>query len=253
MRRMALPDPITACALFAVALLAGALNAVAGGATFFTFPALMAAGLPPMVANATNFVALVPGNLAALPAYRAELRAIGRALWPLLAVCGAGGVLGALLLVGLGGGLFERLVPWLMASATALFAFAPRLRRWLAARSLGQGAVWAILFLFSVYGGYFGAGLGQIMLAALILAGYEDFHLANAVKNAVIGWISVLAVAIYGLSAAVAWPEALVMMAGATLGGYGGGTLARHIPQSLLRGGVITFGVALTVFYALRG
>lgn len=231
--------------LFVAGCFAGALNAVAGGATFLTFPALLAAGLPPLVANATNFVALTPSNLSALPAFREELRAEGRALIPLLGVCGTGGVIGAVLLLWLGAGVFEALVPWLMGSATLLFALAPRLRRFVRGRA-GR-SVWGMLFGASVYGGYFGAGLGQIMLSAMILSGHEDFHEANALKNAVIGWISVLTLGIYGLSAAVAWPEALVMMAGATLGGYFGGRLSRLLPQGLLRGVVILFGAGMTV------
>ncbi|WP_406645064.1 sulfite exporter TauE/SafE family protein [Aliisedimentitalea scapharcae] len=235
--------------LFGAGCLAGALNAVAGGATFFTFPVLIASGLPPMVANATNFVALVPSNIAALPAFRDELRAVGRGLIPLLAVCGAGGVLGALLLLWMGAGVFADLVPWLMGTATALFAFAPWLRQQMVRFSLAQAAIWPLLFLFSVYGGYFGAGLGQIMLAALILCGYERFHTANALKNAVIGWISLLAVVIYGFGAAVAWPQALIMMAGATVGGYGGGALSHLVPQRGLRLAMIGFGVVLTTYY----
>jgi uncharacterized membrane protein YfcA len=235
--------------LFAAGCFAGALNAVAGGATFLTFPALLATGLPPLVANATNFVALVPSNIAALPAYRAELRAEGRALIPLLVVCGLGGVAGALLLLWLGGAVFGQLVPWLMGSATLLFALAPWLRRVMAGTALGGAGFWPLLLGFSVYGGYFGAGLGQIMLSAMILSGREDFHAANALKNAVIGWISVLALVVYGFSTAVAWPQALVMMAGATLGGYMGGRMARLLPQRLLRGVVIAFGAALTIWY----
>ncbi|MBE1284801.1 MAG: TSUP family transporter [Rhodobacteraceae bacterium] len=235
--------------LFVAGCLAGGLNAVAGGATFFTFPALIASGLPPLTANATNFVALVPSNIAALPAFRTELRAEGRALLPLLAVCGVGGVLGAVLLLWLGGGVFERLVPWLMGSATLLFAWAPALRRRFGGQAIRPAVIWGMLFGFSIYGGYFGAGLGQIMLAAMVLSGRDDFHMANALKNAVIGWISVLALVVYGVGAAIAWPQALVMMAGAAIGGYWGGTLSRVVPQRVLRAVVIVFGAVLTVYY----
>ena len=244
--------------LLAAGLFAGALNAIAGGATFFTFPALMLTGLPPLVANATNFVALAPSNIAALPAFRAELRRIGRALIPLLAVGGLGGLLGALALLWLGAGLFASAVPWLMATATLLFAGAPHLRKWFQARSRGwagsgSAPTLVLLFVFSVYGGYFGAGLGQIILAALIISGHGDFHAANALKNAVIAAISLTSVAIYALSGVVAWPEAGIMLTGATLGGFFGGRYSRLVPQLILRRLVITFGLFLTTYYFFFG
>ena len=240
--------------LFATGVAAGALNAVAGGATFFTFPALILSGLPPLVANATNFVALVPSNFAALPAYRSELNALGKALVAPLAVGGAGGLLGALALVGLGGDLFATAVPYLMGCATFIFAAAPRIRRSLERRSRppeaggGLGAL-LLLFAFSVYGGYFGAGLGQIVLAALVLAGYDDFHVANALKNGVIAAISLPCLAVYGFSGAVSLPHAIAMMLGAAIGGYLGGAVSKRLPQKALRTAVIVFGAFLTVYY----
>lgn len=242
--------------LFLAGAVGGAASAIAGGASFFTFPALILAGLPPLVANATNFVGLVPANLAALPAYRHELRAIGRGLVAPFAAGGLGGIAGALLLIGLGADVFTGAVPWLIGFATLLFALAPRLRLLIVRRTGGrQGhglAGLASLFLLSVYGGYFGAGLGQIMLAALILMGEGDFHRANALKNAVIGFVSVIACTIYVAGGSVHWPYALVVMAGATLGGYAGGALARKVPVLLLRRVVIGVGVVLTAAAFLK-
>lgn len=242
--------------LFGAGIVAGTLNAVAGGATFFTFPALVYSGLPPLVANATNFVALVPSNVAALPAFRAELKALGRKLVAPIATGAVGGLAGALLLVSLGAGLFESAVPYLMGFATILFAAAPAIRRAVEKRRAAYRAKAAfapllLLFVFSVYGGYFGAGLGQIILAALILSGHDDFHVTNALKNAVIAAISLLSVAVYGLSGAVSLPHAVVMMIGAAVGGYLGGSLSRHVPQFALRVGVICFGALLTAYYFL--
>lgn len=239
-----------ALALFAVGTLAGAVSAVAGGASFFTFPVLILSGLSPLAANATNFVALIPSNLAALPAYRAELAEIGRGLWPPLLLGALGGAVGAVLLTAMGAATFEAAVPWLLASATALFALAPTLRR-LALRFLRPrpGRRWMAalgLFLMSVYGGYFGAGLGQIMLAALILVGYGDFLQANALKNAVIGALSLIASVIYVFGGAVSWPHAAAVAAGAALGGFLGGAGSRVIPQAILRWAVIAMGVAMT-------
>ena len=241
----------TIAALFGMGVLAGAVSAIAGGASFFTFPVLILSGLPPLAANATNFVALIPSNIAALPAYRKELGAMGRALWPPMAIAVIGGGTGALLLMLASAEVFEAAVPWLLLTATLLFAFAPTLRRF-ALRFLRPrpGRRWmpvAGLFLMSVYGGYFGAGLGQIMLAALILVGYEDFLQANALKNAVIGALSLIACVIYVAGGSVDWPAALIVMAGAALGGYLGGAMARKVPLALLRGAVIGIGVILTV------
>jgi uncharacterized membrane protein YfcA len=222
--------------LFAAGVVAGGLNAVAGGASFFTFPALILAGLPPLVANATNFVALVPGNIAALPAFRNELRLLGRSIWLPLFIAAMGGLSGALLLINLGGGLFADAVPYLMAAATVLFASAPYIRRAVARSSnspqnTNSLVAMGVLFVFSVYGGYFGAGLGQIILAALILNGYEDFHLSNALKNCVIASISLFSVLVYALSGSVSWMPALFMMAGAALGGFAGGAFSKFVSQ----------------------
>jgi uncharacterized membrane protein YfcA len=197
---------------------------------------------------------LVPGNIAALPAYRKELGKIGRSLIPLIAVAAIGGLFGALALIYLGGDIFASAVPYLMAFATILFATAPYLRKTVQRlrgvdRADASYIAMILLFGFSVYGGYFGAGLGQIMLAALILMGYTDFHEANALKNAVISAISLLSVVVYGLSGAVSWPHALVMMVGATIGGFLGGTVSKFVPQQVLRFSVIVFGVFLTSYY----
>lgn len=242
--------------LFAAGTLGGMVSALAGGASFFTFPALLLTGLPPLMANATNFVALVPANLTALPAYRHELRAIGRALVAPVAVGIVGGILGAVLLVRLGAEVFAGLVPWLIGFATLLFWLAPGLRA-LIVRHRGDVAGGGIaglasLFLLSIYGGYFGAGLGQIMLGALILMGENDFHRANAMKNAIIGIVSLTASMIYVAGGSVHWPYALVVMAGAAAGGYAGGAVARKVPVALLRRVVIGLGIVLTVGAFLR-
>lgn len=240
--------------LFGAGVAAGALNAIAGGATFFTFPALILSGLPPLVANATNFIALVPSNIAALPAFRDELKALGRELIAPISVGASGGLIGALALVYLGGDLFASAVPYLMGFATLLFAAAPYIRRVVVRQirtpSKSTGIVPLILlFGFSIYGGYFGAGLGQIILAALVLNGYDDFHVANALKNGIIAAISLVAVAVYGFSGAVSFPHAIIMMLGATLGGYLGGSMSKTVPQNALRVGVIVFGALLTIYY----
>jgi uncharacterized protein len=247
---------LTVIILFTAGLFGGGLSAVAGGASFFTFPALLAMGLSPLAANATNFVALTSPNITALPAFRKELRQLGRDLILPLVVGGFGGLAGALILLALGGGFFAKAVPYLMAMATLLFATAPLLRAQMERRGshvVGRGFGMSLLFVFAIYGGYFGAGLGQIMLAAMMLSGYTDFHTANAAKNAINATISVIAVSVYGFTGAVAWPEAGVMFVGAAIGGYVGGHMSLRVPQQSLRWAVIFFGGVLTVYYFVNG
>jgi hypothetical protein len=236
--------------LFFTGLFAGVLNAVAGGATFFTFPALMLAGLSPLSANATNFIATAPGNFAALPAFWDELKIIGKKIFAPLIISAIGGLLGAVVLFSLGANIFKNLVPYLMGFATILFLAAPRLRKLVLNTNLKSKIVPLVLLLsFAVYGGYFGAGLGQIALAVLILIGFENLHKANAMKNAVIASISLPASIIYIYSGEVFWPYALVMAVGAAIGGFTGGKISKSIPQIYLRVFIIVLGTLLTIYY----
>jgi|TARA_B110000459_G_scaffold118242_1_gene130412 uncharacterized protein len=236
--------------LFFTGLFAGVLNAVAGGATFFTFPALMLAGLSPLSANATNFIATAPGNIAALPAFWDELKIIGKKIFAPLIISAIGGLLGAVVLFSLGANIFKNLVPYLMGFATILFLAAPRLRKIVLNTNLKSKIVPLVLLLsFAVYGGYFGAGLGQIALAVLILIGFENLHKANAMKNAVIASISLPASIIYIYSGEVFWPYALVMAVGAAIGGFTGGKISKSIPQIYLRFFIIGLGTLLTIYY----
>ncbi|MEM7749376.1 MAG: sulfite exporter TauE/SafE family protein [Pseudomonadota bacterium] len=245
-------DVGTALFLIAVGAVGGAWNAVAGGATLFTFPALMAAGLPPIVANATNYLAMLPSNAAAIPAYARELREVGSRIWPLLAVSGAGAVAGSLLLIASEQALFEFLIPFLILLATLLFAFGSRIGGWLRAQLAGRatvGVLYTALFLFSIYGGYFGAGLGIILLAVVQVMGYSSFHVANSLKNLLATSFTILSIIVFGFGGIIAWPEALVMMVGSTLGGYLGARYARHFNERYLRSAVIAFGVVLSAIY----
>lgn len=241
--------------LVGIGLLGGVWNAVAGGATLFTFPALMAAGLPPLVANATNFLALLPSNAAALPAYTQELRQVGRAVVPLAMTSGLGAIVGSVLLLFSDPGVFERLIPALILIATLLFAFGDAVRGKLLALAGGTRTgmvVFAGLFLASIYGGYFGAGLGIILLAVAQIMGYGDFHTANAIKNLLATSFSVLSIVVFGVGGLIAWPQAFAMMAGSVVGGYLGGRLAKYANPGLLRGAVIIFGFVLSGVYAWR-
>ena len=210
----------------------GTVNAIAGGATFFTFPAMLAVGIPPVAANASNATALVPASLVAAWAQRRDLADVRSWLLGLALLGLVGGAGGAVLLLVTSDRTFLALVPWLLLSATLLFALSPRLLAWLRARrgEHGPGAgrlrfstgTLLILSVCTVYGGYFGAGLGIMLLAGLALAGLEDLRVANALKNGLSALVNGVAVALFVTQGIVVWPATLTMMLGAALGGFAG-------------------------------
>jgi uncharacterized membrane protein YfcA len=239
------------------AMLAGAMNAVAGGGTFFSFPALLAVGVPPVVANASNAVALWPASLSGAYAYRRELARFrnGLAVPTLVALVGGAG--GGLLLLATGNDTFSVLIPWLLAIATALFAASGAISRLLARLRERSGTTVArrgpgrLLFelAVSIYGGFFGAGMGIVMIAALAIQGHEDVHEINALKNWLSAVIYSVAVGTFVLAGAVSWPHTIVMLVTAVLGGYWGALVARRLPAVWLRRFIIATGSALTVYY----
>ncbi|WP_346913103.1 sulfite exporter TauE/SafE family protein [uncultured Roseibium sp.] len=236
--------------LFFAGIVGGGVNAIAGGGTFFTFPALIASGLDPLTANASNAVAIYPGHAAAVPAYRDELRVAGRPLLLRSAIVALGGLLGAGLLLQTGAVAFEGLVPWLLLAATLLFAFGPALAS-ISARLQSQSR-WmtsGVEFLFAVYGGYFGAGLGVLLMAALTIIGIRDVQMANAQKNWLATIITTISVLVFALAGAVAWLQTIAVLFGALIGGYGGARLARRIPAGALRMVVIIVGLVLSAYY----
>lgn len=282
---------------------AGAVNAVAGGGTFFSFPALLAVGLPPVAANASNSVALWPGSLTGAWAYRQELAAYKRYLLPMGIASLLGGASGGLLLLAAGDARFAALIPWLLAFATLLFAFSPQLsalvkkmRRGsdtgtpsvldsrlqsrhgdkttpaapataptapMAATVAGTGASaespaghgagspigWFIQLLVSIYGGFFGAGMGILMMASLAIGGHEDVQHINALKNLLSAVIYSVTVITFIVAGAVSWPHTLAMLLTASAGGYAGARLARRLQGPWLRRIVIAVGGALTLYY----
>ncbi|PAU54716.1 permease [Pseudomonas sp. PIC25] len=233
---------------------AGGMNALAGGGTFFSFPALLATGLPPVTANATNAVALWPASLAGAWAARGSLRPLGRYLLPLLIAGLLGGLGGGLLLLAGGDSVFRVLIPWLLLAATALFAASPWLSRWLAARRqeaerpphtpLSIGAHVGV----SIYGGYFGAGMGILQLAAFSIEGHPLAR-ANALKNLISAVIYSIATVTFVVAGRVSWSELAILLVGATVGGYVGGALGERLPPRLLRTFVILVGSAMTLYY----
>lgn len=248
-------DPWLVLQLFGAAVLGGGLNAVAGGGSFFTWPALVGAGIGPVAANATSTVALWPGSVGSALGFRSALSAQEALLWPLGVASALGGGAGAWLLLHTSDAQFEQLVPWLLGVATGLFASSPRLVPWLRARAGGQLAslpvLVAVQLVISVYGGYFGGGMGILMLAAFALLGITDLAAANGLKAVLGTLINGVAVLSFAFSGLVRWPEALLMAVGAAIGGYGGARAAQRVPVAWVRALVITTGTLLTLRFAL--
>ncbi|MBL0243579.1 MAG: sulfite exporter TauE/SafE family protein [Rhodoferax sp.] len=246
---------------------AGAANSVAGGGSFFSFPAMLAAGVPPVVANASNSVALWPGSLAAAWGYRAELVRMRAHLLGLSVAALVGGMAGGLLLLAVGNAYFAQLIPWLLAFATGLFAASPQIATWLKHRRERQASAnataaptahsnsvvgWLAQCLVSVYGGFFGAGMGILMMASLSIAGHEDLHEVNALKNLLSSVVYSITVATFITAGAISWPHTLIMVVAASAGGYLGVRLARRLQGPWLRRIVIAVGAALTAYYFFK-
>jgi uncharacterized membrane protein YfcA len=228
-------------------LIGGICNAIAGGGTFFTLPALLAAGVPPVSAAATSAVAIWPGH--ALAVLRAPERLPREEIGGLPWIAG-GAVVGAgLLLIG-GNDVFRALVPWLILAATLLFTCAAPLQR-LAARRSEAGRRWAPVsdFVATLYGGYFGAGLGVVLMALIVLEGEAVLRRANLRKNFRAAVVTSLAAALFIASGSIAWREGIPVFAGAVAGGSIGGRLAAHVPARALRAAVIATGVVLFLSY----
>lgn len=248
-----------AVALFVAAVLAGGLNSVAGGGSFISFPTLIFTGVPAVAANATSTVALWPGSVASAGAYRNEL-AIRRTTLALILVSLVGGFLGAELLLRTPPATFARLIPYLLLVATLLFSFGSRLTGCLRSRfQKGLGSpilsllgITLIQLVIATYGGYFGGGIGILMLAALSLVGMENIHEMNALKTVLASCINGVAVIAFILAGAVMWPQALLMLVGAIGGGYGGAHYARRLDPRLVRRFVMLVGFAMTIYFFLR-
>lgn len=248
---MTLADALVLCGAAAAG---GALNSVAGGGSFFTFPALILAGVPPVAANATSTVALWPGSLASAAAYRQDLRKLRRLLLPMGLASLVGGGLGAWLLLHTRDETFARIVPWLLLIATTLLASSGPLTRALRTLAQPQPEHAPVLLtlsqlLIALYGGYFGGGMGILMLAGLALHGLQDIHAMNGLKSLLGVLINGVAVVMFVAAGAVHWPQALVMIAGAALGGYFGAALAKRVPAARVRWLAVAVGAVLTVVF----
>jgi uncharacterized membrane protein YfcA len=235
-----------------VALLAGGLNSVAGGGSLLLFPALVAAGLPPLAANVTTTVSVWPGYVGTAAGYRAELRGQRSSVLALAATVLLGGGAGALLLLSTPESLFEAVVPALVVAASLLLALQERVTRWVstvpgAAGGLRSPLLHVALFLAAVYGGYFGGALGVVLLAVLAVFLAGDLQRLNALRSVLSLLVNTVALAAFALFGPVDWTVVAVAAPACLLGGYVGARLARRLPVRALRGAVVVFGLAVGV------
>jgi uncharacterized membrane protein YfcA len=243
--------------LFFAGVLGGALNSVAGGGSFIAFPALLFAGVPPIPANATNTIALWTAAAASGGAYRKRLDVPRRVMIPLLAASLVGGLLGALLLLKTPAQTFMRVLPWLTLGATLLFAFGKKLagsRESVIeddheASTAALAGTTLFQFCVAIYGGYFGGGMGIVMLAMLAVLGMTDIHAMNALKSVLGFVINGVAVVTFIVAGAVDWKHGIVMIVGGIVGGYLGALYALKMPQSWIRGFVVLVGAGMTVYF----
>jgi uncharacterized protein len=247
--------PGTIIFLFIAGALGGALNSVAGGGSFIAFPALLWTGVPPIPANATNTIALWTAAAASGGAYRKRLDVPRRVLIPLLAASLTGGLAGAFLLLRTPAHTFMRVIPWLTLGATLLFAFGRRLtfgrKSVVTHDASAEGLAGAALFQLgvAVYGGYFGGGMGIVILAMLATLGMTDIHSMNAFKSVMGFVINGVAVVTFVIAHAVYWKHGIVMILGGIAGGYLGAHYAQKVPQIWIRTFVVMVGTGMTIYF----
>ena len=245
--------------LVGAGVLAGLLSSIIGGAAVISYPALLAAGLLPQTAVASNLLAIMPGTLLAAFADRTQLPPLNRAFAGLVFASITGAAVGAVLLMLTPVRVFEVLVPLLLGFATLVFAHAGKVSAWLKSRASARGhditfnvTSLKMLLPVSFYGGYFGAGVGVLLLGVFTLATGGDYRSANVTKNFVTSLNSMTAAAIFVVQGAIAWPQTLAMMAGTIAGGLLGSYIARMIPQAVMRVFVVAMGALLTAAFAWR-
>lgn len=249
-----------------VSFLAGVLNAVAGGGSFLSFPAMLSMKILPVQANATNTVALWPGQLTSIAAYREDIRKNLRLAWPMGMAGLIGGTAGALVLLNTPQMTFLRLVPWLLLISASIFAFSGPISGWIVRISLTrrhggtdcaphpprQMPIFILTMAVCFYIGYFGAGAGFLIITLLSLFGFQDLNEINALKVVSTTLANGVAVIIFAVSNKVVWPYCLVAMVVCAIGGYSSARLARRVPQSVLRGLVIFICFAIAAWFFWR-
>lgn len=245
-------EPVTWLLLAAAGFAGGFINAAVGSGTLIVYPALLAAGVPPVAANGTNTTGLALGSFSSAWAYRLELRdRMAQLRFPIAATV-IGATLGASLVVALPAKVFTSIVPWLVGLATVLVAVQPLLARRVSEHRMGgRHRVWPWTGLIGIYGGYFGAAQGVMLMSALGLVYDADTQRANAAKNILAAFANVTAAIVFAISGAVVWLAALAVMVGSVPGGYVGGRVARRLPRWALRTLVVLIGIGATLYLVL--
>src|SRR3954468_23934904 len=240
--------------LFAAGLLAGAMNAAAGGGAFVPIPAMVFVGLPSVVANTSSTVAQLPGTLASAWAWRRDFKSFeGIPLRTLVLISLGGGLVGAVLLLVTPQRAFDDILPWLLLAGTLAFAFGRKIGEALRRRvQIGPGVLLGAQVLLSVYAGYFGGGVGIMMMAVWSLLGEVDIKAMSAGRTLLVSAANAVAVLCFALAGPVRWPETLVMLVAAVIGGYFGAALARRVPAPWLRGFVVAYSTAMTAAFFWR-
>jgi hypothetical protein len=243
--------------LVMASLVAGTLNAIAGGGSFLSFPALLGVGAPPIQANATNTVALWPGQFASIVAFRDEYRPHTRLLRLLCVAAGLGGLSGAIMLLRTGQTTFMRLVPWLLLIAALLFAASVPVSRWLQARGpaghRSRGLLFAGMVAACFYIGYFGAGAGFLVMSLLALYGIENVNQINALKAATTSIANGIAVLTFIVAKQVLWQDCLWMILASSIGGYLGGRFSRRVDPRAMRAVVVAIGLSMAAYFFWNG
>ncbi|WP_413173725.1 sulfite exporter TauE/SafE family protein [Anabaena azotica] len=245
--------------LFSTAFIAGSLNAVAGGGSFITFPTLIFTGISPITANATNNTALWIAAMASAGAYRRDLDIPKRELLILCVTSLIGGGIGSVILLYTSADVFKKLLPYLLLSATLVFTFSEPLKKWLQFQSQksSESPPFFILVIaqlsISIYGGFFGAGLGILMLATLSFLGIKNIHTMNAFKSFLGSCINGIAIFPFMFAGLIAWHQAILMAVGGSLGGYFCAHYARRLDPRFVRIFVIVVGFSMTTYFFIRG
>ena len=246
-----------ALGLFIAGLLAGMVNSLAGGGSFITFPALMAVGISPIAANATNTFASCAGYISGAVGFRRELWAHRQQLPRVALSALIGGGIGAWLLMQTSSDMFSRAIPWLLLLATSLLIWGDAAQAYLRQKfahrqSLSRLAVVVtglLLLVVCVYGGFFNAGLGIILLGYFTLAGYQDIHLMNGLKLLVSALVALIAIAVFGAGELIAWREGGIVLLGTLIGGYSAASAGRLVSQSRVRQGIIVVAAGITAYF----
>jgi len=248
-------DPLHALLIIAVGVVAGTVNTIVGAGSLLTFPTLLFLGYPPLVANVSNTVGLVPGTISGAVGYRRELAGQRTRARPLLVAAGLGGLTGACLLLVLPASAFARIVPVLILIACGLVAIQPRLSAWVLERRARSGVVhvgggWILVlgvYLTGIYGGYFGAAQGVILIALLAILVDDDLQRLNGLKNLIAVVINGVAAIIFIVIAPVAWVPAILLAIGSTIGGQLGAVVGRRLSPLALRAAIITVGTVVAI------